>query len=56
MTKNLRKNFVDFTIVAILASLELAEPLNNIGYYRLSAYMYPFLKEPKTDHRFKDNV
>ena len=22
----------------------------------LSAYMYPFLKEPKTDHRFKDNV
>lgn len=30
--------------------------LSNIGYYRLSAYMYPFLKEPKTDHRFKDNV
>lgn len=30
--------------------------INNIGYYRLSAYMYPFLKEPKTDHRFKDNV
>ena len=30
--------------------------LNNLGYYRLSAYMYPFLKEPKTDHQFKDNV
>ena len=30
--------------------------LNNIGYYRLSAYMYPFLKDPKTDHKFKDNV
>lgn len=30
--------------------------LNNIGYYRLSAYMYPFLKEPKTGHQFKDNV
>ncbi|MBO5829344.1 MAG: Abi family protein [Paludibacteraceae bacterium] len=30
--------------------------LNNIGYYRLSAYTYSFLKEPKTDHRFKDNI
>lgn len=30
--------------------------LNNIGYYRLSAYMHPFLKEPKTDHKFKENI
>lgn len=30
--------------------------LNNIGYYRLSAYIHPFLKEPKTDHKFKENV
>ena len=22
--------------------------IDNIGYYRLSAYMYPFLAEPKT--------
>lgn len=35
--------------------------LRNIGYYRLSAYMLPFLSIPKTDHQFKpgttfDNV
>ena len=24
-----------------------------IGYYRLSAYMYPFLQVPKTQHQFK---
>ena len=27
--------------------------LSNIGYYRLSAYMYPFLQDPKADHKFK---
>lgn len=27
--------------------------LENIGYYRLSAYMYPFLKEPKENHQYK---
>ena len=27
--------------------------LRNIGYYRLSAYMYPFLQSPKEAHRFK---
>ncbi|MCQ2190243.1 MAG: Abi family protein [Paludibacteraceae bacterium] len=27
--------------------------LKNIGYYRLSAYMYPFLLIPKTQHLFK---
>ncbi len=29
--------------------------LENIGYYRLSAYMYPFLLIPKDQHRFKPN-
>ena len=27
--------------------------LSNIGYYRLSAYCYPLLKNPKTDHIYK---
>ena len=30
--------------------------ITHIGYYRLSAYMYPFLSEPKTDHRFKQGA
>jgi abortive infection bacteriophage resistance protein len=30
--------------------------LTNIGYFRLSAYLYPLLKEPKTDHRYKDGT
>ena len=28
--------------------------LDNIGYYRLSAYMYPLLKMPKTSHLYKE--
>ncbi|MGM9815428.1 MAG: Abi family protein [Lepagella sp.] len=32
-----------------IASLHLL----NIGYYRLSAYMYPFLRQPKEEHHFK---
>jgi abortive infection bacteriophage resistance protein len=27
--------------------------LTNIGYYRLSAYFHPLLKDPKTDHVYK---
>ena len=27
--------------------------IENIGYYRLSAYMYPLLQKPKTEHRYK---
>ena len=27
--------------------------IRNIGYYRLSAYMFPFLCQPKDEHRFK---
>ncbi len=30
--------------------------LNNIGYYRLSAYMYPLLQTPKTAHRYKQGA
>lgn len=30
--------------------------LQNIGYYRLSAYMLPFLSMPKTDHQFKSGT
>lgn len=30
--------------------------LDNIGYYRLSAYMYPFLKDPKTAHQYKPGI
>lgn len=29
-----------------------ARYLDNIGYYRLSAYMYPFLRMPKSAHRY----
>lgn len=30
--------------------------IQNIGYYRLSAYMFPFLKDPKTAHQYKPGV
>lgn len=30
--------------------------IDNIGYYRLSAYMFPFLSAPKTAHQFKTGV
>ncbi|MDR3181055.1 MAG: Abi family protein [Prevotellaceae bacterium] len=30
--------------------------LMNIGYFRLSAYLYPLLKEPKNDHLYKDGA
>jgi hypothetical protein len=30
--------------------------LTNIGYFRLSAYLYPLLKDPKTDHIYKNGV
>jgi abortive infection bacteriophage resistance protein len=28
--------------------------LTNIGYFRLSAYFYPLLKEPKAEHLYKE--
>ena len=30
--------------------------IDNIGYYRLSAYMYPYLAEPKTAHQYKPGI
>lgn len=30
--------------------------LEHIGYYRLSAYMYPLLQMPKEQHRYKPNT
>lgn len=33
---------------------EASHYIRNIGYYRLSAYMFPFLCQPKSDRRFKD--
>ena len=30
--------------------------IQNIGYYRLSAYMYPLLRKPKTEHHYKENT
>ena len=27
--------------------------IRNIGYYRLSAYLYPLLQKPKAAHRYK---
>jgi len=30
--------------------------LTNIGYFRLSAYCYPLLNEPKTDHLYKSGA
>lgn len=37
-----------------IANLQRAEHyIRCIGYYRLSAYMYPLLQMPKGEHRFK---
>ncbi|MCC8117552.1 MAG: Abi family protein [Bacteroidales bacterium] len=30
--------------------------IRNIGYYRLSGYLYPFLSEPKTNHIYKPDA
>jgi abortive infection bacteriophage resistance protein len=51
-------------LIPLLKSRGLAIPdkqkaisyLTNIGYYRLSAYCYPLLKDPKTDHLYKDGA
>lgn len=33
-----------------------ARHIQNIGYYRLSAYMYPLLRKPKIEHHYKENT
>lgn len=30
--------------------------LQNLSYYRLSGYWYPLLREPKSDHQFKEGA
>ena len=35
---------------------EAVDCLTTIGYYRLSAYFYPLLKIPKSDHLYKTNA
>lgn len=40
----------------ILDGEKVVNYLENIGYYRLTAYMYPFLEKPKTYHRFKSGT
>jgi len=35
---------------------EAIDYLTNISYFRLSAYFYPLLKEPKTDHLYKEGA
>ena len=32
------------------------QALRSIGYYRLSAYLHPFLRVPKTEHVFKEGT
>ena len=32
------------------------QSLRSIGYYRLSAYLHPFLRMPETEHVFKDGA
>lgn len=57
-----RKSFSkphDLVSLLISRGLSIQNPvkaeryIERIGYYRLSAYMYPFLNQPKTQHHFK---
>lgn len=41
--------------LAIDNEKKVAEYIQNIGYFRLSAYFYPFLQVPKDLHQFKSN-
>lgn len=40
----------------ITDDLRAEEYLRNIGYYRLSAYFYPFLQSPKSTHLYKEDT
>jgi len=42
--------------LAIYNEQKAVSYLSNIGYFRLSAYFYPLLKEPKTEHLYKDGA
>jgi abortive infection bacteriophage resistance protein len=39
--------------LSIFDEQKAVDYLTNIGYYRLSAYFHPLLKDPKTDHVYK---
>ena len=62
MTTNFNKTYQSPTdIITLLQQrgLDIDNPervehyIRNIGYYRLSAYLYPFLQQPKEAHRYK---
>ena len=62
MSINFNKSYTSPTsIIQLLRErgLEIADEskarhyIEHIGYYRLSAYLYPMLAEPKSNHRFK---
>lgn len=62
MTIYYSKSYTDcFDLVNLLKSRGLTidneskarSYLSNIGYFRLSAYFYPLLKQPKTEHKYK---
>lgn len=42
--------------LTITDSNKAEQYLEYIGYYRLSAYMYPLLQMPKELHRYKPNA
>ncbi len=42
--------------LAIADEQKTVNYLSNIGYYRLSAYLYPLLREPKSDHLYKEGA
>jgi abortive infection bacteriophage resistance protein len=42
--------------LSILDEQRAISYLTNIGYFRLSAYMYPLLKEPKEEHLYKTDA
>jgi abortive infection bacteriophage resistance protein len=42
--------------LSILDEQRAINHLSNIGYFRLSAYLYPLLKDPKEDHLYKNST
>ena len=47
-------NLLEYRGLQICDRNKAIQYLDNIGYYRLSAYMYPLLKMPKTVHLYKE--
>ncbi|GHV68993.1 CAAX amino protease [Bacteroidia bacterium] len=58
-TSTLPQNLVPLLKYRGLTIIDEQKAINyitNIGYFRLSAYFYPLLKEPKTNHSFKEGA